>query len=148
MWSVAKLPEKYVVDTNVPITANRALDPAAIADELVDCVLTCVEAIEQVVFQGGIVLDQGDEIFDEYRRELRMQGQPGVGDRFIKWVHDNRWSLPDSDRVVITKNDDSYDELPAHDDLIHFDRSDCTSRIQGTPPVVTKHFFELPCRII
>lgn len=121
---MTKLPEKFVVDTNVPKTANHALDPAAIADELVDCVLACVETIEQVVSQGGIVLDLGDEIFDEYRHQLRMQGQPGVGDRFMKWVHDNRWSLPDSDRVVITKRGDSYDEFPVHDDLISFDRSD------------------------
>ena len=53
-----------------------------------------------------------------------MRGQPGVGDRFIKWVHDNRWSLPDSDRVAISRNGDSYDQFPAHDGLKNFDRSD------------------------
>lgn len=121
---MAKLPEKYIVDTNVPKTANLAIDPAAIADELVDCVFACVETIEQVVARGGIVIDLGDEIFDEYRQQLRMQGQPGVGDRFMKWVHDNRWSLPESDRVVITKNGDSYHEFPEHNDLVNFDRSD------------------------
>ena len=54
----------------------------------------------------------------------RMKGQPGVGDRFMKWVHDNRWSLPDSQRVNITKNSDSYNEFPEHKELVNFDLSD------------------------
>lgn len=121
---MAKLPKKYVVDTNVPKTANRTVDPAAIPDDLLDCVSTCVEIIEQVVNQGGLVIDSGDEIFDEYRQQLHMAGQPGVGDRFMKWVHDNRWNLPDTDRVMITKTGESYAEFPEHDGLVHFDRSD------------------------
>ncbi len=42
----------------------------------------------------------------------------------MKWVHDNRWSLLDTDRVAITKNDESYDEFPAHPGLENFDKSD------------------------
>ncbi len=118
------LPKKCVVDTNVPKTANLAIDPAKIPDELASCVLACVESVEHVVKRGGLVLDVGDEIFDEYRQQLSMSGQPGVGDRFMKWVHDNRWTLPDGDRVVITKNSDSYDEFPNHDGLSDFDNSD------------------------
>ena len=53
-----------------------------------------------------------------------MKGQPGVGDRFMKWVHDHRWSLPDSQRVVIAKNSDSYNEFPEHEGLVNFDISD------------------------
>jgi hypothetical protein len=97
------LPKKCLLDTNVPKTANLAIDPAAIPDELAGCVLTCVEAVDHVVKRGGLVMDAGNEIFDEYRRHLSMSGQPGVGDRFMKWVHDNRWKLPAKDRVVITK---------------------------------------------
>ena len=121
---MAKLPKKYVVDTNVPKTANLAVDPAKIPDDLLDCVLACVEIIDQVVEHGGLVIDSGDEIFNEYRHQLRMAGQPGVGDRFMKWVHDNRWNLPDTDRVIITKNDESYAEFPEHEGLVNFDRSD------------------------
>jgi hypothetical protein len=121
---MAKLPKKSVVDTNVPKTANLAVNLATIPDELLECVLACVERINQVVAHGGLVIDAGDEIFAEYRRQLRMAGQPGVGDRFMKWVHDNRWNLPDTDRVVITKNGESYAEFPEHDGLAQFDRSD------------------------
>jgi phenylpropionate dioxygenase-like ring-hydroxylating dioxygenase large terminal subunit len=89
-----------------------------------ECVLACVQAIEHVIKKHGLVIDAGDEIFDEYRDQLSMKGQPGQGDRFMKWVHDNRWSLPASQRVVITNNGDSYDEFPSHEGLGNFDRSD------------------------
>jgi hypothetical protein len=71
-----------------------------------------------------LVLDAGDEIFNEYRKELAMKGQPGMGDMFMKWVHDNRWALPDSNRVVITKTQNIYQEFPDHAGLIDFDPSD------------------------
>ena len=65
-------------------------------------------------------MDSRDEIFDEYRAKSIMIGQPGVGDRFMKWVHDNRWKLPDSDRVEITRNGNTYDEFPKHAGLTEF----------------------------
>ena len=95
------LPKKCLVDTNVPKTANLVLTPNKIPKELTGCVLACVEAVEHIVKNGGLVIDAGDEIFDEYRQQLSMKGQPGVGDRFMKWVHDNRWTFPDVDRVKI-----------------------------------------------
>jgi hypothetical protein len=124
MLAMVKLPKKYVVDTNVPKTANLATTTAAIPDELADCVSACIETIEQVMRKGGMVIDLGDEIFDEYRKQLHMGGQPGVGDGFMKWVHDHRWSWPDTNRVMITKNGESYNEFPEHDGLANFDRSD------------------------
>jgi hypothetical protein len=87
-------------------------------------VLACAEAVEHVVKNGCLVLDASDEIFDEYRRQLSMRGQPGVGDRFMKWVHDNRWKFSNKDRVVITKSGDSYDEFLDHAGLTHFDNAD------------------------
>ena len=56
----------------------------------------------------------GMRFFDEYRQQLSLKGQPGVGDAFMKWVHDNRWALSDDQRVTITKNEDSYGEFPEH----------------------------------
>lgn len=121
---MGNLPNKCLVDTNVPKTANLATNPAEIPSELTTCVLNCVEAIEHVVKNGGLVIDSGDEIFSEYRQNLSMSGQPGIGDRFMKWVHDNRWKFPDEDRVPITKNNDSYNEFPRYIGLSDFDRSD------------------------
>ncbi len=121
---MGNLPPKCVVDTNVPKTANLARTPNAVPDELSRCVLACVEAIDHVVKNRALVLDSGDEIFDEYRRELSMSGQPGVGDGFMKWVHDNRWTLQVRDRVVITACGTSYREFPTSPDLRGFDQSD------------------------
>ncbi len=121
---MSRLPQKCLIDTNVPKTANLAFAPDKISSELIGCVLACIEAVEYVVKKGGLVMDAGDEIFDEYRQQLSMKGQPGIGDSFMKWVHDNRWNFPDSDRVTITKCGDSYHEFPDHDGLTHFDISD------------------------
>jgi hypothetical protein len=117
-------PRKCLLDTNVPKTANLAAAPAEIPTELISCVSVCVDVVYQIVRRGGLVLDAGDEIFDEYRRQLRMEGQPGVGDQFMKWVHDNRWTFPVADRVTITRKGDSYVEFPDHPDLAQFDNSD------------------------
>jgi hypothetical protein len=117
-------PKACIVDTNVPKTANLAARPDPDTDVPDSCVLSCIEAIEHVTKTKGLVIDAGDEIFDEYRQQLAMKGQPGVGDKFMKWVHDNRWCLPDSNRVAITKNGESYDGFPVHDGLKNFDRSD------------------------
>lgn len=135
------LPKKCLVDTNVPKTANLATQPNPDSDVSDACVLACIEAVEHVMKKRGLIIDAGDEIFDEYRQQLSMNGQPGVGDRFMKWVHDHRWSLPDDHRVTITRNDDSYDEFPTHDDLNDFDRSDrkfvaAANAHQDRPPIL------------
>jgi hypothetical protein len=109
-----------VVDTNVAIVANNKDTP----DELIDCAIACIEVIEKVIKKKSIVLDEQGEIFDEYRHKLSLSGQPGVGDKFLKWVHDNQWSISEKNRVAITKNGDSYNEFPADDDLSDFDLSD------------------------
>ncbi len=71
-----------------------------------------------------MVIDSQDEIFDEYRKNLSLSGQPGIGDSFMKWVYTSRWSFPDSDRVKITCNDGGYEEFPNHPGLKKFDPSD------------------------
>ena len=117
-------PNLCVVDTNVAKTANLATQPDPESDVPPECVLGCIEAIEHVIKKKGLVIDAGDEIFDEYRQQLSMSGQPGMGDSFMKWVHDHRWSLPDSQRVEITKHDESYSEFPANEGLNNFGNSD------------------------
>lgn len=118
-------PKKFVVDTNVPKTANLARNPEKIPCDLKKCVVKCVEAIKKITTRkDGLVLDSGGEIFGEYRKNLSMKGQPGVGDKFMKWVHDNQWTFPNKDRVVINREGDSYREFPTTQDLSQFDPSD------------------------
>lgn len=115
---------KYVVDTNVAKTANLATSPSTPEDLPTACILACVEALEQVIADESLVLDDGDEIFNEYLHQLSLSGQPGMGDRFMKWVFDHRWQLPARDRVKITASGESYAEFPQHPGLVDFDRSD------------------------
>ena len=118
------LPSLCVVDTNVPKVANLAANPDSSFDVPPDCVLACVKAIDHVVKTKGLIIDDGDEIFDEYRQQLSMSGQPGPGDHFMKWVHDNRWGLPNPQRVSITRAGNSYKEFPTGPGLNNFDPSD------------------------
>ena len=119
------LPAKCVVDTNVPILANLATQPDPGSDFPDTCVEACVDAVEHVVRTRGLILDDGDEIYDEYIGNLApWSRQPGVGDIFMKWVHDRRGSFKASQRVPITRRGESYEEFPPHAGLENFDRSD------------------------
>lgn len=116
--------KQCLVDTNVPKTANLATQPDPKADLSDACILACIHAVEHVIKNRGLILDEGDEIFTEYRQQLSMKGQPGLGDRFMKWVNDHRHNPKYCDRVKITKTGDSYDEFPKHEGLENFDKSD------------------------
>ena len=118
------LPAKCVVDTNVPILANLATQPDPGSDFPGTCVEACVDAVEHVMRTRGLILDSGNEIYDEYMGNLKLSGQRGLGDVFMMWVHDRRWSLDALQRVSVTRSGDSYDEFPPHDGLEDFDISD------------------------
>lgn len=130
-----------VVDTNVPIVANYALNSVDQPKDMSpDCIRACVEAIEMVIKNKSLVIDSGDEIYNEYRDHLSLKGQPGLGDFFMKWVHDNRWKFPSANRVVITKNNGGYNEFPTHKGLSRFDKSDrkfvaVANAHPATPPI-------------
>lgn len=118
------LPKKCLVDTNVPKTANLATQPVQDSDVSNACVLACIEAVNHVIKNRGLIIDSGDEIFDEYRQQLSMKGCPGIGDAFMKWVNDHRHNPEYCHRVTITKTGYSYGEFPTHNGLENFDKSD------------------------
>ncbi|MCY4613984.1 MAG: hypothetical protein OXB94_10255 [Nitrospira sp.] len=135
------LKNKCLVDTNVPKTANLATQHDPNSDVSDDCVLACIGAVEHIIRKRGLVIDAGDEIFDEYRQQLSMKGQPGVGDRFMKWVHDHRWNADKVTQIPIVKNGNSYDEFPNHAKLRNFDPSDrkfvaVANAHPGNPPIL------------
>lgn len=118
------LPKKCLVDTNVPKTANLAAKPDPDSDVPPSCIVECIRLIQHVTQKGGLVIDSGSEIFMEYRQNLSLRGQPGVGDIFMKWVHDNQWKPQKIEQVRITSNSETYDEFPKHEWLTGFDKSD------------------------
>ena len=101
---------QVVVDTNVPIVANgREIH----VDE--NCRLACVETILRIQTSQTVVMDESRAILTEYRMNLNLSGQPGIGDRFFKYVWDNMYSGARIMRVSITESDDAgrgFEELP------------------------------------
>ncbi|MET3058259.1 hypothetical protein CUB91_015145 [Serratia marcescens] len=119
-----KLPAAFLIDTNVAVTANMHTDITNIPDEMLNCVLECVEIIGKAIENGGLVVDEAQEIVEEYRSNLSMSGAPGIGDKFMKWIYTNQWKFPAKNMVKITKTGTSYEEFPVHEGLTNFDLSD------------------------
>lgn len=117
----AHLPRPCLIDTNVAIVSNGK-SPQASAD----LVMACIDALVELTRAGGLVIDEGGLIFDEYRQNLSLRGQPGTGDIFMKWVHDNQWNSEMCERRTITARSDErmFEEFPNSAALQDFDRSD------------------------
>ncbi len=112
-----------VVDTNVAVVANghsRQASPC--------CVSNCVKRLGRITSgDEKLVLDNQWLIIQEYQRNLRSSGQPGVGDAFLKWVLTNRRNPERCELVNITPVDDqqtSFGEFPSDPDLNGFDLAD------------------------
>lgn len=102
--------DKFVIDTNVAISANGINTHASLA-----CQLACIELLANCE-NLPIAIDEAALIMDEYARHLSHAGQPGVGDLFFKYLHDHQ-HVPDNNihRVKITPSDDAargFKELP------------------------------------
>jgi hypothetical protein len=112
----------FVVDVNVPIVANGLSNQANY-----DCVLSCVNILWKLYEKGMIVIDDGMLILSEYLNHLNMDGQPGAGDAFLKWVWENQGVAEVCERVRLTADSsapDEFLEFPDDRDLDTFDRSD------------------------
>lgn len=111
----------WVVDTNVAVVANGK-HPAASPE----CVRACVHRLEQVL-RGRVVIDNDWRILREYRNNLSESGQPGVGDRFLKWLLQNHANRQRCVKVTLTPVDEAaqrYAEFPSSPELAGFDPSD------------------------
>ncbi|WP_163999132.1 hypothetical protein [Pyxidicoccus caerfyrddinensis] len=110
-----------VVDTNVPLTANKKDAPSPA------CVLACVHALQAVMTTGHLVLDEHWLIINEYKNKLSPTGQPGIGDRFLKWVLTNRANTKHVSMVRLTPRKEDprdFDEFPRDEALSSFDPMD------------------------
>lgn len=113
-----------VVDTNVPLVANGKANH--IDDE--DCIIACINVLNKIVksCQIIVVLDDGGRIMNEYMRNLHISGQPGIGDEFLRWVHERQACPQYVEQVQITprNGDDDFEEFPDDPDLNGFHHSD------------------------
>ena len=101
-----------VIDVNVAIVANgRSIH----ADDM--CELACIQALKQAR-EGLICIDDRDAIMAEYRKNLSLSGQPGVGDEFMEWLHQNQHTENVCERVDIHPDVDwGFVEFPHDDEL-------------------------------
>lgn len=106
-----------VVDTNVAIVANGRGIHADLA-----CQAACVDRLRAIVASETVVLDELGAIFEEYRKNLRWAGAPGMGDAFFKHVFNHQYQPKRCLRVPLTPSteDRGFKELPPNS----FDPSD------------------------
>lgn len=111
-----------VVDTNVAIVANGNANH--INDEA--CIDACIEALAKIFDGTRVVIDDGYRIIDEYIRNLCLSGQPGIGDKFLQWVHERQACTEYVEQVHITprNREDDFEEFPDDSDLQGFDYND------------------------
>ena len=107
-----------VVDTNVAIVANGRGTHAN-----VQCQLSCVQRLAAVVKEETVAIDDVGLILEEYTNRLNRSGQPGLGDKFLKYLLDYQYQSGRVRRVAVRPSADTnrgFEELPANT----FDRSD------------------------
>jgi hypothetical protein len=110
-----------VIDTNVLVAANGKSEQIG-----PNCVLACIAALEEAINHKQVLVDSGMRIFEEYRRNASLSGQPGPGDAFIKWLWSNQANPRHCEQVGITPKEDpeDFEEFPADPRLAGFDRAD------------------------
>lgn len=116
-----------VVDENVLVVANdlsrlsRGLEPLC-PEASEECRIACAEELYRLVEKGNVVLDGGSEYFDKYRAHCSLQGQPGVGDTFLRSVFERGYT-PWATRVAIRDEQGNY-TIPQEIMDSSFDRDD------------------------
>ena len=109
---------KYVVDTNVLIVASCV--GREDTDFLDECIKQCIQAIKNIRNGGTFIMDEGHEIFNEYRNNKEK-----IKDAYFTWLRDQYWQQKNQcERVPITRKGDSYCEFPSHPGLAKLDPSD------------------------
>lgn len=111
---------KVIIDTNVLIAANGRDCPQVTPQ----CQWSAVKYLQHIQQQGQIVIDGQWLILREYQHKVNPQGQPGVGDAFLKWILTNLANPDRCQQVNITPENGSFREFPDQPDLKSFDPSD------------------------
>ena len=112
-----------IVDTNVAVVANGGFEKAS-----EDCKQNCIDRLAEVTTgKVKLALDDQRRIIEEYRGNLSPDGQPGVGDAFLKWVEIN-WSNPARCNLVpithVNGLENEFEEFPDDPALKDFDPDD------------------------
>ena len=106
-----------IIDVNILVTANGKGEISTSKEQL-----KCVRFLEKAQ-QELLLLDDEYEIYKEYQKYNSYKGQPGLGDAFFKYVHENQAVINRIKKVGCGSfSDEGYDIVPT--ELKGFDRSD------------------------
>ncbi|MFZ2276642.1 MAG: hypothetical protein WAW39_02540 [Prosthecobacter sp.] len=108
------------MDTNVILVANGQHE-----DVSKDCVAACALALQQVMADKRLAVDDSFEILIEYQNKTNPNQGRGPGDAFVKWALRNRANKEKCDVVpIIQHKDRGYESFPDDVRLSNFDRAD------------------------
>jgi len=111
---------RAVIDTNVLLVANNAHQ-----DVSPECVLECVNRLEDMQRNGVVVIDDAWRIVDEYLKKTQPNQPKGVGDVFLKWLLRNLGNQQRVHQVIITESAaHTFDEFPVQGLQSTFDPHD------------------------
>lgn len=97
-----------VVDTNVILVANSQHAGAS-----PECVLACVERLNELMKSGVLVIDDGFRILLEYQNKTSPRAAKGVGDLFVQWALRHSRQLQRVHQVALTEHEPNrYTEFP------------------------------------
>lgn len=103
--------------------------------------LTCWARAHGTETRQASELDNDGQIIAEYRANLSPSGEPGIGDRFLKWVLTNLANPERCDLVTITPmKGRGFEEFPDEAGREDFDPADrkfvAAARAHGGGPVI------------
>lgn len=97
-----------VVDTNVILVANGSHQEAS-----PECVIECIDRLQQLVKTGKVVIDDAYRILNEYQKKTSPFKGPRVGDTFVKWVLNNQANTKHVEQVTLSEaQPELFDEFP------------------------------------
>ncbi len=91
--------QAIIVDTNVLMVAEGRHQDASVS-----CTQRCQRRLLEIQRSGRVVIDDQYRILGEYGRQfLDRRRQPGVGQAFFKWLHNNQGVAERCERVELTE---------------------------------------------
>lgn len=118
-----RLPDYKVIDTNVFMTALKNFSAHADADIPESVIDWCRSLVFAVKTAGGLVLDDRNEILDEYKSNIQLVQTP-VAREFLIWLLTYCHTRPYCFTSPLSKAGDVYLDFPDDAKLKAFDPPD------------------------
>jgi hypothetical protein len=132
---------RAIIDTNVLIAANGRDCPQVTSQ----CESNTRQYLYDLQRKGTIIIDNQRLILSEYMRKVNQTGEPGIGDKFLKWILRNQANIKHCEQVTIhsipSQDKNEFEEFPSDPELEKFDRSDrkfvaVALAVPDRPPIV------------